>query len=82
MLMGFHQNQMSRQVIFLRTELNPCQRMLKPKFELDTLSEDSDDIYLQTKLETYLKRPIQVDSYPDLLMVALSSFILNVELMK
>ena len=73
---------MSRQVIFLHTELNPCQRILKPKFELDTLSEDSDDIYLQTKLETYLKRPIQVDSYPDLLMVALSSFILNVELMK
>ena len=56
-LMGFHQNQMSRQVIFLQTELNPCQRMLKPKFELDAPSEDSEDIYLQTKLETYLKRP-------------------------
>ena len=66
-LMGFHQNQMSRQVIFLQTELNPCQRMLKPKFELDSLSEDSEDIYLQTKLETYLKRPIQLDSltYPE-----------------
>ena len=61
-LMGFHQNQMSRQVIFLQTELNPCQRMLKPKFELDALSEDSEDIYLQTKLETYLKRPTQLDS--------------------
>ena len=60
-LMGFHQNQMSRQVIFLQTELNPCQRMLKPKFELDSLSEDSEDIYLQTKLETYLKRPTQLD---------------------
>ena len=56
-LMGFHQNQMSRQVIFLQTELNPCQRMLKPKFELNSLSDDSEDIYLQTKLETYLKRP-------------------------
>ena len=66
-LMGFHQNQMSRQVIFLQTELNPCQRMLKPKFEIDSLSEDSEDIYLQTKLETYLKRPIQLDSltYPE-----------------
>ena len=58
---------MSRQVIFLQTELNPCQRMLKPKFELDSLSDDSEDIYLQTKLETYLKRPTQLDSltYPE-----------------
>ena len=66
-LMGFHQNQMSRQVIFLQIELNPCQRMLKPKFELDSLSGDSEDIYLQTKLETYLKRPTQLDAltYPD-----------------
>ena len=66
-LMGFHQNQMSRQVIFLQTELNPCQRMLKPNFELDSLAEDSEDIYLQTKLETYLKRPTQLDSltYPE-----------------
>ena len=41
--------------------------MLKPKFELDLLSEDSEDIYLQTKLETYLKRPTQLDSltYPE-----------------
>ena len=61
-LMGFHQNQISRQVIFLQTELNPCQRMLKPKFELDSLSEDSEDIYSQTKLETYLKRTTQLDS--------------------
>ena len=36
-LMGFHQNQMCRQEIFLQTELSPCQRMLKPKFELDSL---------------------------------------------
>ena len=66
-LMGFHQNQMSRQVIFLDTELNPCQRMLKPKFELDSLSGDSEDIYLQTKFETYLKRPSQLDAltYPE-----------------
>ena len=66
-LMGFHQNQMSRQVIFLQTELNPCHRMLKPKFELDSLSDDSEDIYLRTKLEIYLKRPTQLDSltYPE-----------------
>ena len=54
-LMGFHQNQMSRQVIFLQTELNPCQGMLKPKFELDSLSDDSEDIYLQTKLLMCIK---------------------------
>ena len=66
-LMAFHQNQMSKQVIFLQTELNPCQRMLKPKFELDSLAEDSEDIYLQTKLETYLNKPTQLDSltYPE-----------------
>ena len=41
--------------------------MLKPKFQLDSLSEDSEDIYLQTKLETYLRRPTQLDSltYPE-----------------
>ena len=72
-LMGFHQNQMSRQVMFLQTELNPCQRILKPKFELDSLPGDSEDIYLQTKLETYLKRPSELDAltYPEFLsMVA------------
>ena len=61
-LMGFHQNQMSRQVIFLQTELNPCQRMLKPKFKRNELYDDSEDINLQTKLETYLKRPTQLNS--------------------
>ena len=66
-LMGFHQNQMSRQVIFLQTELSPQQRMLKPKMQLNSLSDNSEDIYLQTKLETYLKRPPQLHSitYPD-----------------
>ena len=41
--------------------------MLKPNFELDSLTEDSEDLYLQTKLETYFKRPIQLDSliYPE-----------------
>ena len=41
--------------------------MPKPKFELDSLSDDCEDIYVQTKLETYLKRPTQLDSltYPE-----------------
>ena len=30
MLLGFHKNQMSRQVMSLQTDLNPWQRMLKP----------------------------------------------------
>ena len=41
--------------------------MLKPKLEFGALSEDSEDIYLQTKLETYLERPTRLDSltYPE-----------------
>jgi hypothetical protein len=52
-LMGFHQYQMTRQVIFLQTELVPTQRMLKPTIEIESLAEDDEDIYLKTKLETY-----------------------------
>ena len=53
--------------IVVEAELNPCQRMMKPKYQLNSLSDDSEDIYLQTKLETYLKRPSQLDSltYPE-----------------
>ena len=52
---------------FCRLSLILAKRMLKPRFVLDALSEDSEDIYLQTKLETYLKRPTQLDSltYPE-----------------
>ena len=50
-LMGFYRNQMSRQVIFLLTELNHCQRMQKPNFKFNSLSKDSKDIYMQTKLK-------------------------------
>ena len=52
--MGFHQSQMSRQVIFLHSEINPAQRMLKPSFKLKQLQDDDSDIYLQTKFQTYL----------------------------
>lgn len=65
-LMGFHQNQMSRQVIFLQTELTPSQKMLKPKHLLHSLNDDSEDIYLRTKFDTYLQRPHQLKlvTYP------------------
>ena len=45
-LMGFHQNQMSRQVIFLHTELDPTQKMLKPKHMINALPDDSEDIII------------------------------------
>ena len=55
-LMGFHQYQMTRQVIFLQTELVPTQRMLNPRIEIESLPEDDEDIYyLKTKFETYLQ---------------------------
>ena len=52
--MGFHQYQMTRQVIFLQTEL-------VPRIEIESLPEDDEDIYyLKTKFETYLQRPTQL----------------------
>ena len=47
---------MSRNTIFLITELNPKQRFLKTQAELQTLANDSEDVYLQSKFEIYLKR--------------------------
>ena len=66
-LMGFHQSQMSRQVLFLHTEMNPAQRMLKPTYQLSQLEDEDSDIYLQTKFQTYLKRPSSLYSltYPE-----------------
>ena len=61
-LMGFHQSQMSRQVLFLHTELNPAQRMLKPSYQLRDLDDNDNDIYLQTKIQIYLQRPTSL--YP------------------
>ena len=56
-LTGFHQQHMTRQVTFFHTELQPKQRMLKHKAELEALGED---IYVQTKLDTYLNRPVEL----------------------
>ena len=66
-LMGFHQHHMTRQVTFLHTELQPKQRMLKHKAELETLGDEAEDIYVQTKLESYLNRPVQLATltYPE-----------------
>ena len=54
---------MTRQVVFIPTDLVPHQRMLKSKAE----REDSEDIYLATRFETYTNRPHQLQSitYPE-----------------
>ncbi len=49
-LMGFHQSQMSRQVLFLH-KLNPAQRMLKPSYQM-------------TKIATSICRPRPTSLYP------------------
>ena len=53
-LMGYHQSQMTRQVVFIPADLvPPHQRMLKSKAEREPLEEDSEDIYPATRFETY-----------------------------
>ena len=41
--------------------------MLKPQVEIESLADDDEDIYLKTKFETYLKRPVQLGplAYPE-----------------
>ena len=53
-LMSFHQSQMTRQVLYLPTEIKPKQRMLKCKRDLLQLQEGSSDIYLSTRFDEYL----------------------------
>ena len=59
---------MTQHVTFLRTELQPEQRMLnKHKAELEALGNEAEDIYVQTKLEAYLNRPVELPTltYPE-----------------
>ena len=66
-LMGFHQHQMTRQTMFLPTELIAKQRMLKTQSQLQSLEGDSEDIYMATRVDTYLQRPPQLKriNYPE-----------------
>jgi len=66
-LMGFHQHQMTRQAMFLPTELVANQRMLKTTAELKSLEADSEDIYIATRYDTYLQRPPELRemTYPN-----------------
>ena len=48
---------MTRQVVFLPTEINAKQRMLKRKLDLLQLQEGSSDIYLSTRFDEYLHCP-------------------------
>ena len=59
-MLGFHQYQMSRSVVFLPTEVKPKQRYLKPQGEISGLPKQSNDIYMETRFETYLQRPTEL----------------------
>ena len=52
----FNQYHMSRNSMFLITEIKPTQRYLKTIAELSNLPSDSEDVYLESKFETYLQR--------------------------
>ena len=54
--LGFHQYQLSRSTMFLPTELKPQQQFLKHRAQLATLPQDSEDVYVQSKYQVYLKR--------------------------
>ena len=54
--LGFNQYHMSRNTVFLVTEINPSQRLLKTQAQLKALAADSEDVYLQSKFEHYLER--------------------------
>ena len=58
---------MTRQCLLIPTELQPSQRMLKPKHMLRTLPEDSDDVYATNKFDVYLRRPRELAkiTYPE-----------------
>ena len=62
-LMGYDQHQASRVVVFLPTELKPSRRTLKPKRELECLSDDTEDVYCETMLEKYLQSPSELRSH-------------------
>lgn len=66
-LTSFHQSQMTRQVLFLPTEIKPKQHMLKYKRDLLRLQEGSSDIYM-TRFDEYLHCPEDLKdmTYPDL----------------
>ena len=65
-MLGFHQYQISRSVVFLPTEVKPKQRYLKPQGEISGLPKQSNDIYMETRFETYLQRPTELSdiTYP------------------
>ena len=60
--MSFHQSQMTRQVLYLLTEIKPRQRMLKSKCDLLQLHR-----HLLARLDEYLDCPEQLKdiTYPE-----------------
>ena len=65
--MGFEQDHATRVVMLLPTELKPSRKTLKPKKDLESLSDDSENVYCETRLEKYLQRPPQLErlTYPE-----------------
>ena len=59
-MLGFHQYQMSRSIVFLPTEVKSKQRYLKPQGEISGLPKQSNDIYMEIRFETYLQRPTEL----------------------
>ena len=57
---------MTRQVIFLQTELVPTQRMLKPRIEIESLPEDDEDILKHTCNGLHVQlAPLYIQSFID-----------------
>ena len=50
--------------MFLPTEVKPKQRYLTPQGEISGLPKQSNDIYMETRFETYLQRPTEHITYP------------------
>ena len=62
-LMGFHSSQMTHQEIHLPSQLVPPQRMHKRKSDLDNLAEDSEDVYLNNRLDESFYRPPELSAH-------------------
>ena len=62
-LMGHEQHQASGVVVYLLTELKPSHRTLKSKREFESLPDDSENVYCETRLQKYLQRLAQLSIF-------------------
>jgi hypothetical protein len=59
-LCGLQQHRMTRDTVFLPTELSPSQRMLKNPSELKEMCDGDRDVYMATRFDVYLYRPAEL----------------------